>query len=115
MHSPKRCSNGSLTADFHEIVRDAAAIAIARIDPTQAAARRGLELLLQHADDPQGRSRAALALGQLGDRTANPALIRALENGTDVHEATARLAGEHPALFDDLVGRMLLRPLALSP
>ena len=90
------------------------------IDATgQTAARAGrLDVLAIPALVALGRTDAVgaiwndteTAVGRFG-----VALIRALENGTDVHEATARLAGEHPALFDDLLGRMLLRTLALSP
>ena len=90
------------------------------IDATgQTAARAGrLDVLAIPALVALGRTDAVgaiwndteTAVGRFG-----VALIRALENGTDVQEATARLAGEHPALFDDLLGRMLLRTLALSP
>lgn len=57
-----RCDIGSLTADFHELVRDAAAMAIARIDPRADGATRGLVLLLERADAPQERQLAAQAL-----------------------------------------------------
>jgi tetratricopeptide (TPR) repeat protein len=38
-------------------------------------------------------------------------MIRALENGGDVGDTVRRLATEHSGLFDDLLGRMLLRAL----
>ena len=40
-------------------------------------------------------------------------MIRAVENGSDVREVTERLATEHSGLFDDLLGRMLLRALTV--
>jgi tetratricopeptide (TPR) repeat protein len=39
-------------------------------------------------------------------------LIRAMEGGEDPSEASMRLAAEHSGLFEDLLGRMLLRALA---
>ena len=75
-----RCRNGSMTADFHDLVRDAAAVAIARIDPTRPAALRGLGLLVRRADDPEERSRAAMALGHLRVGDALPALLAALDD-----------------------------------
>ncbi len=57
----RRKGVGSLTADFHDLVRDAAAIAIARIDPARVEARRGLTLLLL-ADCPDERLRALMAM-----------------------------------------------------
>ena len=41
-------------------------------------------------------------------------MIRAMERGETVHDAVRRPAAEHPALFDDLTGRMLLRALAVT-
>jgi hypothetical protein len=41
-------------------------------------------------------------------------MARALESSEDVSEVAARLAGEHAGLFEDLLGRMLLRALSLS-
>ncbi len=41
-------------------------------------------------------------------------MIRGLESGEHVGELTARLALEHAGLFDDLLGRMLLRALSVS-
>jgi hypothetical protein len=41
-------------------------------------------------------------------------MIRALDSGVAISEAAARLAGEHAGLFDDLLGRMLLRALSVS-
>ncbi len=38
-------------------------------------------------------------------------LIRAMEGGEDPSEASMRLAAEHSGLFEDLLGRMLLRAL----
>lgn len=85
-----RCDIGSLTADFHELVRDAAAVAIARIDPDAEEARAGLALLLAAADAPQERLAAALALGQVagGEFDPVPALLRA------TFDDDLRVAGE---------------------
>jgi tetratricopeptide (TPR) repeat protein len=41
-------------------------------------------------------------------------MIRALDSGVATSEAAARVAGEHAGLFDDLLGRMLLRALSVS-
>ncbi len=41
-------------------------------------------------------------------------MIRGMESGEDVSEITARLAPKHAGLFDDLLGRMLLRALSVS-
>ena len=54
---------GSLTADFGDLLQPAAAIAIARIDPSHPRARRGLALLLQ-ADAPQERFGALMAMAR---------------------------------------------------
>jgi hypothetical protein len=42
-------------------------------------------------------------------------LVSGLESGQDISEATARLDSEHAGVFDDIVGRMLLRALRVSP
>lgn len=85
-----RCDVGSLTADFHDLVRDAAAIAMARIDPDADEARPGLALLLARADAPQERLAAAMALGQVasGEFDPVPALLRA------TFDDDLRVAGE---------------------
>jgi hypothetical protein len=42
-------------------------------------------------------------------------LVRAVQSGHDISEVTARLATEPAGVFDDIVGRMLLRALGASP
>lgn len=81
---------GSLTADFHDLIREAAVIAIARIDPDGEEARPGLALLLARADAPQERLAAAMALGQAAavEFDPIPALLRA------TFDDDARVAGE---------------------
>ena len=52
---------GTMTYDFHDLIRDEAALAIARIDPGHPQARRGLTLQLR-CDDPRERFAAMMAM-----------------------------------------------------
>jgi HEAT repeat protein len=76
---PRRAGlpNHSLGTDFAPMIRDAAAVAIARIAPSDPRAVRGLRLLLG-ADAPRERIEAAMALGRLGDPSAEGELRQAL-------------------------------------
>lgn len=67
------------------VVRDAAARALARIDPDHPEAALGLALLAADAPDPRERLRAMVALGQRGD---------ALADETDVREVIHRILGD---------------------
>lgn len=79
----------------NDLVRDAASTAIACIHPDHPRARRGLALLLDVADDPRQRIRAAMALGRHGDAARDhcDALLQALHSADDrlVAEAVTAL------------------------
>ncbi|MCU0863855.1 MAG: hypothetical protein MUC36_08695 [Planctomycetes bacterium] len=85
---------GSLTADFRDLIGDATAIAIARIDPSHPEARRGLTLLLQ-ADAPGERFAALMAMTKPSPEAGNesafdvvPAVLAA------THDDDLRIAAE---------------------
>lgn len=76
----RRKGTGSLTANFHQMVRDAAAIAIARIDATHPSAARGLTLLLQ-ADSTNERLGALMSIVPRPDVfDVVPAVVQATQN-----------------------------------
>ncbi len=66
-----------LLSDADSDVREAAGEALVHIG---AAARPGLETALLEARNPDSRTVAARALGQIGDRKALPALVQALND-----------------------------------
>jgi tetratricopeptide (TPR) repeat protein len=70
--------------------------------PSLAALRRSDELSVMWSDTETD-------VGRLGSE-----MIRILETGGDLSQISARLAAEHSALFDDLLGRMLVRALTLG-
>lgn len=85
---------GSLTADFRDLINDAAAIAIARIAPSHPEARRGLTLLLQ-ADAPGERFAALMAMTKPSPDADNEAgfdVVPAVLAAT--HDDDLRIAAE---------------------
>lgn len=104
---------GSLTADFHDLVSDAAAIAIARIDPAHPEARRGLTLLLR-ADAPRERFAALMAMVPGGDQDPSVAVLDAtsdddLRVAAEAVTTLVRLGDRRPQVL------ARLRVLAASP
>ncbi len=92
---------GSLTADFHDLVRDAAAIALARIEPRHPSSRRGLTLLLA-ADAPQERLSALAAMSPPAD-AADFDVVPAVLGAT--YDDDARIAAEAAATLGRLGDR----------
>jgi hypothetical protein len=95
------------------VVWDAASRAIARIDPDHPQAIRGLALMVESADDPRDRVRAAAALGRHGAAAVEQvdALLGATRSEDDrlVAEAITAL-GMIGVTSDDVLAR--LRSLA---
>ena len=83
--------SSSMRRNFNPMIQDAASLALARLAPGEAIARRGLALLLT-SDDPRERVAAAMALGPSDDPDAFdvvPALLAACRDDDPLVAAEA--------------------------
>ncbi len=104
----------------HALIHDAAARAIARLDPEHPEAVAGLVLQVFRADDPRDRVRAMRSLGQRGEAVRDDRLVRnALLAGLDDPSHELLLAETITAcgmigVRDDTI-RLLLESFARDP